>query len=132
MAKRNPREYHTQQVHYLRKTVNFNDAGIASGVYMGTLPAGAQIVDTVVNVVTAFNAVSTNVLTVGTNSTSYDNIVGSGGVDESSATGQRVTTGLSLEFASDADVYVKYTQSGTAANAGQAVIVVAYAANNDQ
>ena len=132
MAKRNPREYHTQQVHYLRKTVNFNDAGIASGVYMGTLPAGAQIVDTVVNVVTAFNAVSTNVLTVGTNSTSYDNIVGSGGVDESSATGQRVTTGLSLEFASDADVYVKYTQSGTAADAGQAVIVVAYAANNDQ
>lgn len=132
MAKPTAREYHTQQVHYLRKTVNFNDVGIATGVYMGTLPAGAQIVDIVVNVVTAFNAVSSNVLTVGTNSTSFDDIVAAANVDESSATGQRVTTGLGLELAADADVYAKYTQSGTAANAGQAVIVIAYVPNNDR
>ena len=42
MANTNPRQYHTQQTHYLRKTVNSNDAGIASGVLMGTVPSGAD------------------------------------------------------------------------------------------
>jgi len=132
MAKRNPRVYHTQQVHYLRKTVAYNTPGIASGVYMGTLPGGAQILDIVTNVHAAFNAGSTNVLTAGTNSTDFNNILDSSGVDESSATGQRDDTGLSLELAADADVYIKYTQSGTAAGAGSATIVIAYVPNNDQ
>ena len=125
------REYHTQQVHYIRKTVNFNDAGISAGVVIGALPKGAQIIDVVANVVTAFNAGTTNVLTVGTNASSYDDIAGSGDINEASATGQRVTTGLGLEFSADTDVYVMYAQTGAAATAGQAVIVIAYVPNND-
>ena len=66
MAQATPRQFHTQQVHYLRKTVNWNDANIATGVLMGTLPNGAQIVDIAVNVVTAFNAGTTNNLLLGT------------------------------------------------------------------
>ena len=60
------RELHTQQVHYLRKRVNYNDASIGSGVVMGTLPAGAMIVSQNVRVSTAFNAGTTNALNVGT------------------------------------------------------------------
>jgi len=132
MAKRNPRVYHTQQVHYLRKTVDFNTTGVATGVLMGTLPAGAQIIDCVVNVVTAFNAGSTNVLTVGTNSTDFNNIMGSSDITEGTPGGYRALTGAGVEFAADADVYIKYTQSGTTADTGQAVVVVAYVPNNDQ
>jgi hypothetical protein len=33
------RQLHTQQVHYLRKRVNFNDTNIGTGVVIGTLPA---------------------------------------------------------------------------------------------
>ncbi len=127
-----PRVHHQQLVHYFRKTVNFNDAGIASGVLMGTLPAGAQIVDAVVNVETAFNAATTNVLTAGTNSTSFDNIVGASDVSEGSAGAARATAGLALEFTADTDVYAKYTQSGTAATTGKAHIVISYVPNNDQ
>ena len=117
---------HLPCIHYLRKTVNYNDVGISGGVLVGTLPAGAQITDVVVNVETAFNGTSP-VLTVGTNPTAYDNIAGAADINETSATGQRVNAGLSLEFAADTDVYVKYTVTG--GTAGKAHVVIAYAGN---
>lgn len=128
------RQYPYQMVHYLRKEVNYNDTGIASGVKMGTLPSGAQIVDVVANVVTTFNAGGTNVLTVGTNSTAYDNIAAAADINEGSATGQRTTTGIGLELTADADVYVKFTETagaGSLATQGKAVLVVAYTLDND-
>ncbi len=129
------RQTQFQQVHYFRKTVNFNDTGIASGVYVGTLPAGAQVIGTDVNVLVVFDAVTTNVLTAGINSTAYDNLVADGDVDESAvALTQNIKpTGTALvPLAAASDFYVKYTQTGTAATAGQAVIVVKYIPNNDQ
>ncbi len=131
MALTTPRVYHTQQIHYLRKTVNYNDAGIAGGVIIGTLPAGAQIVDIAVNVKTAFNAATTNNLLLGTSAagnqiaTTTDTAAGTAGF-------KRVTTGGALTLAADTDVYVAYTQTGTAASAGVATIVIAYAPDNDK
>ncbi len=131
MALTTPRVYHTQQIHYLRKTVNYNDAGIAGGVIMGTLPAGAQIVDIVVNVKTAFNAATTNNLLLGTSAagnqiaTTTDTAAGTAGF-------KRATTGGALTLAADTDVFVAYTQTGTAASAGVATIVIAYAPDNDK
>jgi hypothetical protein len=61
-----PRVLHTQQVHYFRKRVNYNDVGIAAGVLFGTLPAGAMLTNLNVRVNTAFNAGTTNALNVGT------------------------------------------------------------------
>jgi hypothetical protein len=46
--------------------VAYNATGIASGVSMGFQPAGAQILRTGVKIKTAFNAATSNVLTVGT------------------------------------------------------------------
>lgn len=127
------RQYHQQMVHYLRKTVNFDDSGIGDGVSMGTLPAGAQVIDAVVNVETAFNAVSTNVLTAGTNASDYDNIVGAGDVTEGTPGGYRaaILTAAAGEYDADTEVFAKYTQSGTAATTGKAHIVIAYVPNND-
>jgi hypothetical protein len=55
----------SQQKGYLRFKVNYNDAGIATGNKKQTLPAGAIITRTDVLVTTAFNAATTNVLSVG-------------------------------------------------------------------
>lgn len=127
------RQFHTQQVHYLRKTVAYNTTNIANGIKMGTLPAGAKVIDAVVHVTTAFNAASTNVLTAGTNSTSYDNIVGSGDVTEGTPAGYRasVTTAAAQTLSADTDVYVKYTQTGTAASTGAATVIITYVPDND-
>lgn len=128
------RDLGLQVIHYLRKTVNYNDTGIGSAdtVKVGRLPAGAFITQCLVRVETVFNAATTNVLTVGTSGGSDADIVASGDVNEASATTQSASTGLGLSVTADTDVFAKYTQTGTAATTGKATIVIAYATNDDQ
>ena len=123
-----------QTLHYLRFAVTYSDAGIASGVAKQTLPAGAVVVGTDVLVTTTFNAQTTNVLTVGINGTTASNMVASGDVDETTAglTKSVSPTGTALvDLAADSPVYVKYTQTGTAATQGRAIVIVKYVPNND-
>ncbi|WP_051346511.1 hypothetical protein [Bradyrhizobium sp. th.b2] len=123
-----------QMVHYLRFAVNFNDAGIAAGVRKQTLPAGALIIGTDIHVGTAFNAATTNVLTVGSAAGSNADII-SGAAANEGATGltQNIApSGAMLgPIAADTPVFVQYTQTGTAATAGQATVVIKYIPNND-
>jgi hypothetical protein len=119
------RQLHTQQIHYLRKRVNYNDSSISSGVVMGTLPAGAMIVSQNVRVSQAFNAGTTNALNVGTAA------AGTQLFTDAATAGARSPTIANLSFASDQDIYVTYAQTGTAASAGQADVVIGYVPNND-
>jgi hypothetical protein len=123
-----------QMVHYLRMAINWNDTGISSGVGKQYLPAGAIIVGTDVLVETAFNAGTTNVVTVGTNTTTDNNIIAAGDVDET-ATGltQNVKpTGTALgKLSADAQVFAKYAQTGTAATAGKLYVMIKYVVDND-
>lgn len=117
---------HTQQIHFFRKRVNFNDSGIAAGVFFGTLPAGAMLTDLDVRVTTAFNAGTTNALNVGTTA---------GGTQiftDAATAGHRQPTIPNISFATDTDLFVQYAQTGTAATTGLADIVIAYAPNTDQ
>jgi hypothetical protein len=132
MAKTTPRQFHTQQVHFLYKVVNYNDTGIGTagtGVYVGTIPAGSVIIGTDAFVTTAFNAATTNVLTLGTQATTTE-VVSAAALNEG-ATGvtQNIPPNASpflVDLAADQDIYCLYTQSGTAATAGRCVFVVKY------
>lgn len=129
------RQFQAQMLHYLRFDVTYSDAGISAGVSKQTLPAGAIIVGTDVLVSTTFNAQTTNVLTVGTNGTTANNIIASGDVDETTAglTKSVSPTGAALgKLASDLPVWVKYTQTGTVATQGAATVIVKYVPNNDR
>lgn len=124
-ARQDPR----QVLNTLTKTVNFGDVGIASGVaFANSLPQGAFIVDVLVEIVVAFNAGTTNVLTVGTNTPTNNNIVNAADVNEAVTAVTSVTRGLgrSLAAAAEAPIFAMYTQTGTAATTGQAVIVITY------
>lgn len=129
-ARRDPRNL----TNTLKLTVNFNDTGVSSGIaFANQLPAGAFITGVWVEVVTAFNAATTNTLTVGTNSTSFNNIVASADLvgNGSSSLGAQVTQvtrglGRSLTAAADIAVSAKYVQTGTAATTGQAIIVIEF------
>lgn len=121
-----------EAVHYLKKTVNFGDANIASGIsFANSIPAGAQILGAWVNILTTFNATTTNVLTVGQNSSSYNDIVASADVAEGTAGMTYVTTGGALDITTDVTPFVKYTQTGTAATQGKARIVIAFTGGVD-
>ena len=113
--------------------MSFNDAGIAAGVGKQWLPKGAIITSTSVYVATPFNADTTNVLTVGTTA-GGSNIVAAADVDE---TTQAITNGIKPTgtalgpLAADTQVFATFTQTGAAATAGQAVVMVHYIPNND-
>jgi hypothetical protein len=125
------RQSHMQVVHYLRKRVNFNDSGVATGVLVGTLPAGAQITDVTVNVTTAFNAVTTNVVNVGTTTTGAE-VAASAQVIAGTPGVKKPTAFYSLGvMAADTDIWVSYTQTGTAATTGVGYVIVNYVPNND-
>lgn len=119
-----------QQVAAISATVNFGDAGIATGIQIGTLPQGAYITSSSsVEVVTAFNAVTTNVLTVGTVLATSNNIFAAADVTEGTPGVYAIVLanqGRAAAAAGDVPIYVKYTQTGTAATTGQAVVVVCY------
>lgn len=124
-ARQDPR----QVVNTLKKTVNFNDAGIATGVpFDNYLPQNAFIENVLVEIVAVFNAVTTNVLTVGTNGASYNNIVSAADINEAALGVTAVNRGLGRSLTALGDVlpYVMYTQTGTAATTGQAIVVIFY------
>lgn len=127
------RVHSTQQTSYYRVTVNFNDPNISTAQQFGALPAGAFITAVKVEVVTLFNAATTNVLTIGTTTTANE-IVNAADINEAATGVTDVTRGLGRSLTtgtSDIPLYAKYTQSGTAATTGQAVIVISFVQNND-
>jgi hypothetical protein len=116
----------SQQVNYLRFTVNWNDTAFNKQ----WLPAGAQILRTTVNVITAFTAGAT--LSAGVEVTTFADLVTSTQVGPATV-GMKTAvapTGIALvPLAADSQVFALL--AGTAATVGQAVFVVEYIPNND-
>lgn len=126
-----------QQVNYFYKDVAFNSPGIgtATGILIGIIPMGAQITDIIVNVSQAFNAGTTNVLTVGIEGDpGLDNILVGGAVAPGTLGGTKVTSGPAYAqtfAAADARLFATFTQTGAAATAGRARICIMFVGNND-
>lgn len=118
----------SQNVHFIGKDITFNTVGIgtADTVKIGRIPAGSLLLSAIVRVTTAFNAATTNVLTVGANASANTDIVAAGELSEGATGTTVVLTGAALTFANDTDIYVRYTQTGTAATTGAATIVITY------
>jgi hypothetical protein len=98
--------------------ITFSDA--AARVLIATVPAGAVILRSWVEVLTAFNAGSSNLLTVGYGAVAAataDDFVAT--VDESQAS-VATATGPFAAVAAATDVYVYYTPGATGATTGKA------------
>ena len=100
-------------------SVAYNTTGISTGVELCKLPKNIIVTRAVAVVGTAFNAGTTNVLTVGTND-DIDNLLGSSDITEGTA--GAYSKQEFLELTSEKAVKAKFTQTGTAASAGAADI----------
>jgi hypothetical protein len=118
----------TQNVHFIGRDIAYNTAGIgtADTVKVGRIPAGSMLMPAQVRITTVFNAATTNVLTVGANASANTDIVAAGELNEGATGVTIVGTGAALTFANDTDIYVRYTQTGTAATTGAATILIPY------
>lgn len=103
--------------------INFNVASPFT-VSLGTIPAGALIIATLVSVITVFNAATTNVLEVGTAGTPAE-LVAAGDVNELAVGVTWVAKDIAALAAATAYL-VKYTQTGAAATTGKARATVFY------
>jgi hypothetical protein len=140
------RQLPLQTVQTFRKTVNFSDANISAGVKFGALPVGAYITSVRCFVTTAFNAATTNVLTIGTTATGVDILAGgttanincnpaaTGNQPLGSAAGVGLTVAAGTATGSTGgfDLFARYTQTGTAATTGSVTYVIDFVPNNDQ
>jgi hypothetical protein len=124
------RQFHQQMIHYLRKSITFNDDGTT--VTVGEIPAGALVLKPIsgVAVTTAFNAGTTNVLDVGPSTDSGTDLwatdlalgtIGFVPLDE--AVTNLVSANTIVQAAIDL--------TGTAATTGAAEIIIAYVPDND-
>lgn len=128
----NARQHPLQLVHYFRRTVTFSDGD--GSFLLGNLPTGAQLLHNLTAIKTAFTG-SGVALSIGTNSTSYNNI-------DAFTTGATATTTVAdvvsqtamvLAFTADTDVYIKITAGTTTApTAGSATVVLSFVPDNDQ
>ncbi len=106
-------------------------ASMAAGVSTGIiLPAGAIILpSSCVVVATAFNAVTTNVLTFGTTTTATE-LFGAADVDEATVNkANPIVATNCLVLAAETTVYWKYTQTGAVATAGSAWLFLHFIGN---
>ena len=128
----NARSHPIQHVHYFRRTVAYNTAGIATGVSLGTLPAGAQLLQCLTIPKTAFNGTDPS-LTVGTVGATYNNIKADGG--ETTTAAVIGTAASFLTFTQDTEVFIRFINASTTvtpSSAGSATIVLSYVPDNDQ
>ena len=107
-------------------TIAYTDT---SAVTIATLPANAQIVNIFIDVTTAFNAGTTNTVTVGKtgSAAAYVTATSVGSAGRASV----ATTGVYSAWADvgNSDVTyatVTYSQTGTAASAGAARVTIVY------
>lgn len=124
-----------EAVHYLSFTINWNDLNVGTAflITQPYLPAGAMVLFTNVFISVAFNAGGSNTLSIGTNASSYNNIVATSDVNAGVASqGAMILRGMDLgKLSADSQVGYIYTQSGAAATAGKAYAVIAYVIDND-
>lgn len=123
------REYHTQQIHYLRKTITFADNGTT--VTIGTIPAGSVLLKPIsgVAVSVAFNGGATNTLDIGPSTDSGTNLwmtVGALGAIAFVPLDEAVTNVVAVET-----IVQAYVVSTAAASAGSGEIIIAYIPDND-
>lgn len=113
-----------QMVQYLRKEITFAD--MAATVSVGTLPAGAMIIKPAsgAQVTTAFNSATTAVLDIGT---AADGDLYATDLDLKSAVAfLPLDEAVGFTVSEDTEITCAPAQTGTAATAGAATIVIAY------
>ena len=100
----------------------------STAVAIATIPANSQIVDINIDVTTAFNAATTNTVTVGKTGTAAAFVtatsVGSAGRASVATTG--VYSAWADTGTSDTYATITYSQTGTAATAGAARVTIVY------
>lgn len=115
--------------HVISYDLAYNTTGASSGVKIGTLPANAVIHAWRVIIETAFNAGTTNPITIGTTATGAE-VAASASITSATPgvyTGSAAAASGWKKQTADTALYVAYIPTGTAATTGVARVHITYA-----
>lgn len=115
-----------QVVHEVSRTLTFADVGLAAGVVVGVLPAGAIIDETSVLTTTAWNGTVSVALSVGITPTGTTLISGADVRTAPARVDTQVPIASVGPLAVDTTIYASVAFGGTAGTAGSTTIVVYY------
>lgn len=123
------RRYHTSQVHYLLKKIQYS-GGASAVVTVGKVPAGAVVINAGVVVATAFNAGTSNVLDIGTatDDDGFATDLALGTIGRIAADELATSNDLG-PFVADTAITATLALSGTAATAGEGWVYVEFLPN---
>ena len=126
------RQFHTQQVHYLRKSlVETGTTANQSEVYtVGTIPAGSLILKALsgVTVNVAYTAATNKLVNIGT--TANDDLYGTL-LSVASIAFVPLDEAVSMIVDTDTVITASHALTGTVGTAGRAEVVIAYIPDND-
>jgi hypothetical protein len=118
-----------QQLGYLRRRVAFNTPGVAGGIPIGAVPAGARLLQVAAYVATAFNAGTTNTVNLGTTAAGSEVMASATIIPGTAGYKEAPAASLTTEFLTDTTIYANFVQAGTPATAGAVDFVITYAPN---
>lgn len=136
MSVNDAQQYHTNQVHFLRKAFDFSDAG--STLSLGWIPGNAEIVAGGVTVDAAFNSATSDTLDLGFRNAgdgtaadpdAYATLVDITSVGVKPA--DELATTANAHLPEGAEITLTYTGTGTAPTAGQGYAFVTYLVDNN-
>lgn len=146
MATNSPGSSARQDPRNVTNTIRFefNFSGSVGGIVQGTgkqigvLPAGAYIISQTLEIITGFNAGTTNPITVGSNASTFNNIMAAG--DNTPGTPGVYSPALAITkfgravtgyvpggaAGNDTPIFLLYAPTGAAASTGVAVYVMEF------
>lgn len=128
----NARQFHTQQIHYLRKslTETGTTANQSETFTVGIIPAGSTILKPLsgVNVDVAYTAATNKLINIGTTAT--PNLYGTL-LSVASIAFVPLDEAVAMTVSADTTITATHALSGAAGSAGRAEVVIAYIPDND-
>jgi hypothetical protein len=124
-----------QQLHFMRYRITVGSvAALSAGVKIGRLPARAFINSIALHVNTAFNSATTDTIQLGTTASGVDILAAGTSIHAAGYLAPATPAGLGIVVATagEQDIYLKYSQTGGAATAGDATLVISFFPDNDQ
>ena len=126
------RQFHTQQIHYLRKslTETGTTANQSETFTVGIIPAGSTILKPLsgVNVDVAYTAATNKLINIGT--TANASLYGTS-LSVASIAFVPLDEAVAMTVSADTTITATHALTGTAGSAGRAEVVIAYIPDND-
>jgi hypothetical protein len=126
----------SQNIHFMRRRIQFSDVNINAGYKIGRLPARAFVMQISINISTVFNSTTSDTVQIGTTASGVD-ILAATNVHTGATLGFANVTaaaglGMAVTGSGEVDVFTRLNPgTPNTATTGDVTVVIEFAPDND-